>query len=58
MSPADRSDAVGRCRAPVVSYHRDIDSGQAAAGMGAFAADAEFDAHGGLPRTGTRCSAS
>ncbi|MEV7734643.1 nuclear transport factor 2 family protein [Streptomyces sp. NPDC088921] len=46
MSPADRSDAVGRCRALVVSYHRDIDSGRATAGIGAFADDAEFEAHG------------
>lgn len=46
VSPADRSDAVGRCRALVVGYHRDIDSGRAAAGIGAFADDAEFEAHG------------
>ncbi len=46
VSPADRSDAVGHCRALVVSYHRDIDSGRATAGIGAFADDAEFEAHG------------
>ncbi len=46
VSPADRSDAVGQCRALVVSYHRDIDSGRATAGIGAFADDAEFEAHG------------
>ncbi|MFI6466282.1 nuclear transport factor 2 family protein [Streptomyces sp. NPDC050528] len=37
---------MGRCRALVVSYHRDIDSGRATAGIGAFADDAEFEAHG------------
>ncbi|KFG01867.1 hypothetical protein IQ62_05265 [Streptomyces scabiei] len=37
---------MGRCRALVVSYHRDIDTGQATAGIGAFDADAEFEAHG------------
>lgn len=46
VSPADRSDAVGHCRALVVRYHRDIDSGRATAGIGAFADDAEFEAHG------------
>nr|WP_241266727.1 nuclear transport factor 2 family protein [Streptomyces scabichelini] len=30
----------------VVSYHRDIDRGRAAAGISAFADDAEFEAHG------------
>ncbi|MEU5298348.1 nuclear transport factor 2 family protein [Streptomyces umbrinus] len=37
---------MGHCRALVVSYHRDIDSGRATAGIGAFADDAEFEAHG------------
>ncbi|GAA3999862.1 MULTISPECIES: nuclear transport factor 2 family protein [Streptomyces] len=46
VSPADRSDAVGHCRALVVSYHRDIDSGRATTAIGAFADDAEFEAHG------------
>lgn len=46
VSPADRSDAVGHCRALAVSYHRDIDGGRATAGIGAFADDAEFEAHG------------
>lgn len=46
VSPSDRSDAVGHCRTLVVSYHRDIDSGRATAGIGAFADDAEFEAHG------------
>ncbi|MEV0643276.1 nuclear transport factor 2 family protein [Streptomyces sp. NPDC050619] len=46
VSPAEPSDAVGHCRALVVSYHRDIDSGRATAGIGAFADDAEFEAHG------------
>lgn len=50
MPPAARSDAVGRCRALVVGYHRDIDSGRATAGIGAFADDAEFEAHGGVFR--------
>ena len=46
VPPVDRSDAVGRCRALVVSYHRDIEGGRATAGIGAFADDAEFEAHG------------
>ncbi|MBW8819130.1 MAG: nuclear transport factor 2 family protein [Streptomyces sp.] len=37
---------MGRCRALVVGYHRDIDSGRATAGIGAFADGAEFEAHG------------
>ena len=42
----DRSEAVARCRALVLGYHRDIDGGRATAGIGAFADDAEFEAHG------------
>ncbi|MEV0219800.1 hypothetical protein [Streptomyces sp. NPDC050704] len=37
---------MGHCRALVVGYHRDIDGGRATAGIGAFAAGAEFEAHG------------
>ncbi|MFI8893515.1 nuclear transport factor 2 family protein [Streptomyces paradoxus] len=45
-NPVDRGDAVSHCRALLVGYHRDIDSGRATAGIGAFADDAEFEAHG------------
>ncbi|MER7692467.1 nuclear transport factor 2 family protein [Streptomyces sp. NPDC097610] len=45
-TPVAHGDAVSHCRALVVGYHRDIDSGRATAGIGAFADDAEFEAHG------------
>ena len=38
--------AVSYCWALVADYHRDIDQGRAAAGIGAFADDAQFQAHG------------
>jgi hypothetical protein len=38
--------AVTSCWALVANYHRDIDRGRATAGIGAFADDAEFEAHG------------
>jgi SnoaL-like domain len=47
---AARGDAVSQCRALVVGYHRDIDSGRATAGIQAFAEDAEFEAHGRVLR--------
>ncbi|WP_406445636.1 nuclear transport factor 2 family protein [Streptomyces sp. NBC_00631] len=46
VTPAERGRAVSHCRTLVVGYHRDIDSGRATAGIGAFAEDAEFEAHG------------
>lgn len=42
----NQADALSHCRALVVGYHRDIDSGRATAGIGAFADDAEFEARG------------
>jgi hypothetical protein len=47
---ATRGDAVSRCRALVVGYHSDIDSGRATAAIIAFADDAEFEAHGRIYR--------
>jgi hypothetical protein len=38
--------AVTSCWALVANYHRDIDRGRATAGIGAFADDAQFEAHG------------
>jgi hypothetical protein len=43
---AERGDAVSRCWALLAGYHRDIDTGRATAGIGAFADNAEFEAHG------------
>jgi hypothetical protein len=43
---ATRGDAVSCCRALVIGYHRDIDSGRATAGISAFADGAEFEARG------------
>lgn len=42
----DRDTAVSSCRAVVAGYHREIDSGRATAGIGAFDEHAEFEAHG------------
>jgi SnoaL-like domain len=47
---AARGNVASQCRALVVGYHRDIDSGRAAAGISAFAEDAEFEAHGRVLR--------
>ncbi len=46
----DRGDTESQCRALVVGYHREIDSGRATAGISAFADDAEFEAHGRIIR--------
>ncbi|MBV1942571.1 nuclear transport factor 2 family protein [Streptomyces sp. BV286] len=41
---------MGHCRALIVGYHRDIDSGRATAGIGTFADDVEFEARGRVVR--------
>jgi hypothetical protein len=49
-TPAYQGDTAAHCRALVVGYHRDIDSGRATDGIGAFSDDAEFEAHGKVLR--------
>lgn len=46
MTVTTDREAMLHCRELVLGYHHAIDSGRATAGIGAFADDAEFEAHG------------